>query len=205
MEHDTEGLPEVLQAPSTEPGQPEQSPRKAHQVLKRVGILATGLIAGAIGIATIQGSSGSNASNASQAANSQQQGPGGRFQGGPPGGFAGGSGGAGQIAGETRVAGTLSAVGSSSITVKVGSTGDGTTITIPVNGTTEILRNGATAKLANLKTGEQVFVHVIPSGSSTVAERIFAGTIGGAGFGGPPSDQQGQPGTTSGTGTTATT
>jgi len=91
--------------------------------------------------------------------------------------------------------GTISSVGSASITVKAT---DGTSTKVPVNGTTQIVRNGAIASLAALRSGDQVLVHVIPSGSSTVAERIFAGTSATGRFGGPPPGQQG-------TGTTSTT
>jgi hypothetical protein len=197
MEQDTTALPEELQAPSTEPAQADElagpRARTSGRILKGVGIVATGLVAGAIGIAAIQGSP--SATNAASTTNTPPGGAGFR-QGGPPGGPGGG------IAGESRVVGTITSVGSSSITVK-GS--DGTSTTVPVNGTTQIIRNGSVSSLSSLKSGDQVLVHVIPSGTGTVAERILAGssaTMGGpGGFGGRPGGAQGQPPT----GTTSTT
>jgi hypothetical protein len=74
-----------------------------------------------------------------------------------------------------------------------------------VNGTTTIMRDGASAGLSSLKSGDPVMVHVIPSGNSTVAERILAGTFtrqgGRGGFGGGPPGAPSQPAT----GPTATT
>jgi hypothetical protein len=205
MEPGTAALPEELVAPPTQPVQAPSPARRSSTVLKGVGIVATGLVAGAIGIATIQSSSGtSNAASTTQlggpAGAAGQPGQGG-FQGGPPGGFGGRGGG---VVGETRLTGTLRAVGTSGITVKAA---DGTATTVPVNGATEIVRNGTTAGLSALKAGDQVLVHVIPSGSSTVAERVFAGTSAtqGPGFGGPPPGAGGQAADPATTGTASAT
>ena len=90
--------------------------------------------------------------------------------GGFPGpGGAGGQGGG--VAGEQHLSGTITAVGSSSITVK--STAG--TATYAVNGTTEIDVNGSTSTLSALKVGSAVTVHVYPSGSTMMAERIIVG------------------------------
>ncbi|MCW2601621.1 MAG: hypothetical protein JWM02_3450 [Frankiales bacterium] len=200
MEQDTSALPEELQGPTTEPVHSELleggASRKRGRILKGVGIMATGLVAGAIGVAAMQGSGG--ATSAASTTNTPQTG----FQGGgPQGGFGGGG-----VPGQTRVFGTIASVGASSITVKAS---DGTSTTLAVNGTTEIVRNGATSSLSALKAGDQVVVHAVPSGSSTLAERILAGTSGTqrgpGGFGRRQPGQPGQPGPASGTGTTSTT
>ena len=196
MEHDSavldEGLPAELQAASADViEQAPPSPRRT--LLRGAGIVATGVVAGAIAVAALQSSSGASpaaVSGSTQQPAGQAGASGQGFRGGPPpgGGFGGPGGG---VAGETRLSGTLSAVGVSSITVKAA---DGTSTTVPVNGTTEIINNGASASLSVLSSGEQVLVHVVPSGSGTVAERIFAGT--GTGAGAPPPGPQGQTGAT---------
>lgn len=196
MEHDTAGLPEELTAPATEPvagpgSQP--APTRRGTVLRGIGIVTTGLVAGAIGVTAISSSSSAATSGSTTrfGAGPGQQG----FQGGPP-GVGGGRGG---VAGETRLRGTITAVGSASLTVKAL---DGTTTTVPVNGATEIVRDGSSASLSALEAGDPVLVHVVPSGTSTVAERVFAGTsaTAGPGPGGPPPGGQPPAGTTSGTG-----
>jgi hypothetical protein len=86
-----------------------------------------------------------------------------------PGGFGPGGG----VAGEQHVTGTLTAVGTSTVTVRSSS---GTT-TYPVTSSTQIVRNGAAATLSQLKVGDPVVVHVLPSRSGTkTLERIFAGS-----------------------------
>lgn len=192
MEQDTaDQLPEELAAPATEPVGAPVPPRRSGAVLKGLGIVTTGLVAGAIGVAAISSSSGTtNAASTSRFVGPAGQGG---FQGGPPGGF----GGRGGVAGETRLQSVLTAVGSSGITVKGL---DGTTTTVPVNGATEIVRNGAAASLSALQVGDQVLVHVVPSGSATVAERVFAGTSAsqGPGLGDPPPGAQPPAGGTTG-------
>ncbi|MGN6252002.1 MAG: hypothetical protein ACTHNS_09350 [Marmoricola sp.] len=111
--------------------------------------------------------------------------PGG-FQGGPPnaeGGMQGmqGQGMQGQgmqgpmggMDGEQHVTGTLTAVGDGTVTVKTTSG----TQTYQVTAATQILQDGATVTLTELKTGSSVLVHVLPSGSGDgTAERVLAGT-----------------------------
>lgn len=206
MDTDTVALPEELNAPSTHSEVPvPQPPSSRRSVLKGAGVVATGLVAGAVGVAALQGHSTVTLTNADNAASA-----GAGQLGAPPPGFANGGGPGfggrgGGVTGETRVAGTLSAIGASSITVTLA---DGTTQVVPVSSSTEIVRNGAQATLSQLVKGESVFVHVIPNGTGTVAERIFAGTTGqgGPGFGPPPGQQQGAPtDTTQGSGTVSTT
>jgi len=99
------------------------------------------------------------------------QGPNGQLPGGPP-GFAGGPGFGGRD-GEQRVNGTVTAVGSSSVTVKLAS---GTTATYAVIGSSDIVKNGARVSLSSIKVGDAVFLHVYPLNGRTIVEHLFAGT-----------------------------
>ena len=67
----------------------------------------------------------------------------------------------------------LTAIGGSSVTVR-GT--DGSTATIAVDDSTQVQEDGQTVALSSLKTGDAVLVHVLTSGSGTVAERVLAGT-----------------------------
>ncbi|HEY2298393.1 MAG TPA: hypothetical protein VGH43_11740 [Jatrophihabitans sp.] len=92
------------------------------------------------------------------------------------------------VAGEQQVQGTVSAVGTSSITV---STSSGKS-TYSVSSSTQIIRNGSAATLDQINVGDPVVVHLIPSSSGQQVERIIAGTMtepGGAG--GPNDDREG--------------
>ena len=171
-------MTEIPTAP--DPQDPQHLPREAspgpRSHLRRygpaTGLLVAGLVAGALGVTVLDHGSTTTAGTAA----AQQQG---HFPGGMRGGMGGG------VAGEVRVSGTLTAVGTSGITVEKA---DGTTATYTANGTTEVLRDGARSTLSALKTGDAVLVHVIPApGGGTVAERILAGTSATApGPGGPP-------------------
>jgi hypothetical protein len=191
MEHDTAVLPEELQAPPVETAGPPPS-RGAGGVLKGVGVVATGLVAGAIGVAVLQGSP-STAATSPAASTAQNVPPGAQGLPGRPNRLGQGLGGPGTggpgggVAGESRLVGTIASVGAASITVR---TAAGTSVTVPVNGATEIALNGALVSLAELKGGDQVLVHVIPAGTGTVAERILAGNAAGPGPGGPPAGKQ---------------
>ena len=169
--------------PATEPVA-QQPRRRSAGVLKGVGIVATGLVAGAVGIALLQGSPGTT-----PAASTTPE-PQSAFQGGPPGGFGRGGG----LPGDSWSVGTIASVGASSITVTAG---DGSTTVVPVSGSTEIVREGAPASLAALRSGDQVVFHLVTSGSGPVADRILAGTSVPRGPGGPAPAQPG-------TGTTST-
>lgn len=157
-------------------------------LLKGGGLLLAGLVAGAIGVAALHGSSGTPALAAS----------GGVSAGSAP--FdRGASGGRGGVDGEQHVSGTLTAVSASSVTVR--STSGSTTV--PVSASTQVLRDGSTAALSSLKVGEAVLVHVLPSGSGTVAEKVLVGTVQGpggtdrpdsGGSGPPPGDGDGPDG-----------
>lgn len=147
--------------------------------LKALGIVATAVVVGFVGVLTVQGSS------ASPSASNPPTGRGGF--GAPPGmtgGFA-----------PRGVQGTVASVSSSSITVR---TASGTS-TVKVTSATEVIVNGAPGSLSDVTKGATVFVHTEGTGSSQVAERIFVGTMGG--FGPPPGRQPGG----TGTGTTSST
>jgi hypothetical protein len=154
-------MSEIPMAP--DPRVEQQDPPARTSILRRrapaVGLVVAGLVAGALGVGvlghTATGTTGSNAAAGQHAR---------------PGGFGPGGG----VAGETRVSGTITVVGSSGITVRQA---DGTTATYAVNGTTDVRRDGAQSSLSGLKVGDHVLVHVVPSaGGGTVAERILAGT-----------------------------
>jgi hypothetical protein len=159
------------------------------------GFLAGGLVAGVLGGFVL--GHRSDGTTTFTPAGSQQQGS---LTSGGPGGVMPQQGGTGQQApqlsggldGEQRVQGTLTSVGSSSVTV---STSAGSA-TYKVNGSTQIVRNGQMASLSDLKAGEAVFLHVYTSGGTLLAERLFAGTSPMGGFpGGPPGvGQNTQPG-----------
>jgi uncharacterized protein DUF5666 len=99
----------------------------------------------------------------------------------------GGAGPGGGVAGEQHVQGAVTATTASTITVTSGSG----TATYAVDATTQIVRNGRNATLADLKVGDPVVVHVYPSSSGELlVERILAGTTpAGPGFDGPPTAQ----------------
>lgn len=181
------------------PGEPDAvaSPgprRPSNTVLRMAALVAAAAVAGGgvTYVLTHGSSSGGTAQVASTGTAGQlpggtgtapQGGTGtqpGTGQGGPGGGFGG-------VDGEQRIIGTISAVGSSSITV---ATSSGTQ-TYPVSGSTEIAQDGAQASLSDLTKGEVVLVHLIPSSSGSsdlVVERIIAGTGGFAPRGGPGQD-----------------
>jgi hypothetical protein len=79
------------------------------------------------------------------------------------------------LPGEQRLQGTLTALGPSSVTVRTVSG----TATYTVTSSTEILRDGVPATLAELKVGDAVFMHVYPAstGGPLQVERIFTGTM----------------------------
>lgn len=180
MEQDTT----VLEGPETDTAAPKGAdafvpagPRRRARWLTSVGIVATGLVAGAIGVATLQGSHSSAAATGAQGF----AGPGGTGQGRPPGGGFRDRGGLGR-----PVQGTISAISATSITV--GAT------TATINAATVILKDGAVSQASALATGDQVVVLTTTSGTSTVARQILAGTTLQGGFGGPPGQQpQDQP------------
>ncbi|MDX6214805.1 MAG: hypothetical protein QOG99_389 [Frankiales bacterium] len=137
---------------------------------KALGIFGTALIAGVVGVMTLQSSSASPS-----AASNPRGGPPG-FQGGPRGGFAG-----------SGLRGPVDALSATSITV------GGTTVT--VTSATTVIVNGAPGSLADVTKGTNVFVQTTGTGSSRVADRILVGSMRRGGPGGGPGPGQ-PPGTT---------
>lgn len=162
--------------------------------LRQAAWLATGAVAGAVVVAAwhsgqtnsvptspaaVQGQLPNGRGPGGQLPNNGQapggQAPGGQLPGGqaPP-GFGGGPGpGFGGRDGEQHVTGTVVAVGSSSVTVKLA---NGSTATYAVIDSSDIVKNGARVSLTAIKVGETVFLHVYPLNGRTVVEHLFAGT-----------------------------
>jgi hypothetical protein len=74
--------------------------------------------------------------------------------------------------GEQHVNGTVTAVGASSVTVRLA---NGSTATYAVIASSDIVKNGAPASLSAIKVGDTVFLHVYPLNGRTVVEHLFAG------------------------------
>jgi hypothetical protein len=172
-----------LQALTPAPEEPAAGGSSRAKALKAVGIVTTAAIVGAIGVATLQGSSSANPTTLSGPAGAPGQGA--PAQGGLGGGGRGGF--------DNGLIGTVSKVSATSITV-AGT--DGTTTTVKVTSATQVVENGATASLSAVDPGDTVFVHTEGTGASRYAERIMLGGFrqrgqGGPGFGQAPT----QPGT----------
>jgi hypothetical protein len=154
-------------------------------VLTAAGLVVAGLVAGAVGTLALGHSASDGTTTLTNAGN--QQGFGGRLpqgtapQGGDPrAGFGGGPGGG--LDGEQRLQGTLTAIGSSTVSVRTSSG----TATYAVTSSSELVRNGQQVALSGLRTGESVLLHVYPLNGRTVVERLFAGTLPQGGPGGVP-------------------
>jgi hypothetical protein len=136
------------------------------QIAVRAGLLAVGAAAGALVVTTVAHGSSTPTTPVANAGAQGPLGANGGPGGPPPGGFPGGR------AGEQHLTGTLTSVGASSVTVTTASG----TATYAVTSATQIIRNGNVSSLAALRSGDSVFVHVYPTGSTDqlTAERIFA-------------------------------
>jgi hypothetical protein len=155
-------------------------PEGRRTLLTGSALAAAGLVAGAVGTFAI-GHHGSGVTTLRNASSTSQQGPAsipGFRQGLQDGTLPGGGG----MDGEQRLEGTLTAVGSSSVTVK---TTSGTS-TYTVTASSQLVRNGESATLAELMTGDPVLLHVYPVNGKTVVERLFAGTMARGSFPGGP-------------------
>jgi hypothetical protein len=164
------------------------SGRSMSRRAKVIGIVATALVAGIVGVVTLQSSSASPSANAGPGG-----GPGGRpglGQGGFRGGQGGGQGfGQGGQLGARGLMGTVVSISSSSLTI---TSAQGST-TVQVTSATTVLVNGAQGSLSDVTKGATVLVRTSGTGSALVADRIFVGGGGvrGRGFGQPPGQQQG--------------
>lgn len=144
------------------------------------GWLAVGVVVGVIAVAALHSSTGNTAATgiagAPAAAANQNPGTGPQqgFAGGPPpGGFGGPGGGpGGRLAGEQHIVGSLTAVGSASITVK---NAEGTA-TYPIEASTVLVKGGQrVSSLSALTVGDTVVVHVYPLNGSTHVELVIDG------------------------------
>lgn len=163
-----EPAPDVVESTPPTPG------RRA--ALAAVGLVAAGALVSGVGVTALRShDAGTTATTPTGFANGQL--PNGQaLPGEGQDGFAGR--GPGGVDGEQRLAGTVTKVGSSSVTIR---TAGGTTA-YAVTAQTEIVRNGALASLSAIRAGDSVFVHLIPSnGSSYVVERLFAQSANGQG------------------------
>jgi len=179
------------------PAEPDGARRRRLPVVAVTAAwLAVGLVVGVIAVAVLHSGRAASANGLPAAAtgNQQQLPPGQGFPGpgfGGPGG--GGPGGRSGFGGEQHVVGTLSTVGSSSITVRAA----GTTTTYRIDATTQLVKDGQpVSSLAAMHVGDRVLVHVYTINGTTHVERVIDGM--------PPGFGGGDAGTNSGAGTTNT-
>lgn len=175
--------------------EPPPNPEPQHRPLRwfaAAGLIVAGvLVGGAVAFAVNNHDDGSGSTTSGTAQNGTAQngaagGPAASGAAGVP-AFGGRDGGPGGVAGEQHVQGTLAAIGTDTVTV---TTSSGSTV-YSVTGSTQIVRNGAQAGLAQLKVGDPVEAHVLPTSTNghKQLERLFAGTLparGGPGDGGGP-------------------
>lgn len=186
------GEPTTEAPGTTEPAAVTRGPGRtrvpAHQLAVPALLVAGGVLAGGLGVWALQdhATTPTGFSARASAGDAPFGGPqrfGGQQDDGRQGGGFGSPGGG--FADEQHVTGTLAGVGASSITVRTASG----TQTYTVTSSTDVQRNGSRVPLSALKVGDPVVVHVYPSGSTTVVERVLAGTV--PAFGGPPPAQDG--------------
>ncbi len=168
-----------------------------------VGLVAASVLAGALGVAALTSTSTSSNAAATTPAAPQSGVTGGGTtaggetgNGGPDNSVPGRLGMAdpdrlGRVSqdGEQHVVGTLTAVSSTSITVKSAA---GMSSTYTVKPQTPVWKNGAQSSVSALASGDRVLVHVLTGGSTPVVERIMAGQV--PMFGGRHLDRDGGPG-----------
>ena len=155
----------------------ESSPGRRRTALVAVGLVAAGALVSGVAISALRAHTA--ATTAAQTGSTGAQVPAGQIPSGgqvlPDQGQGGFGGGPGGVEGEQRLGGVVTAVGGSSVTIR---TASGTTA-YAVTAQTEIVRNGALARLSAVRAGDSVFVHLIPAGgSSYVVERLFAQSAG---------------------------
>ena len=164
----------VAPPPGSEPEAPAPTAPRSRwrRYLVPAAVVVAGIAIGAGGALALTGHGGQGSRNTAEVGSIESDQRGGNGDGN----------GAGPVAGERHVQGTISAVGASSVTVR---TTSGTT-TYTVGSSTQIMRNGAPATLTELKVGDPVEVHVLPasSGGTPQLERILAGALPQGGPGG---------------------
>ena len=154
-----------------DPATPEPAPRRRiPAAVLTAGWLAVGLVIGVIAMTVLHSSRSTNANGVPAAATGNQPPVAGGF-GGPP-GLGGGFGGG--FDGEQHLLGTLTAVGSSTITVH---TASGTT-TYHIDSTTQLVKDGQqVSSLSAMHVGDSVVVHVYPLNGTTHVERVIDGGV----------------------------
>jgi hypothetical protein len=131
------------------------TPKRRRGVATGAALIGTGVVAGAIvGATVLSGAATTSPSTAPNSSSSQQEGT-----------FHGGGHGPGR--GDLGLTGTVTAVGSSSVTIKTSTA----TTTYQVDGNSDIDKNGE-AKLSDLKVGDAVRFNVT---GSNVIDKLHAG------------------------------
>lgn len=191
--------------PSEDPGESlESGPADPSPNARRIKMAAVATAIALVGGGTVL-LTGHHSSNASAAigpgGNAGFGGPPGTSSGGPSGSSAGGpsvgSDGHTERSGEQHIQGTITAISGSHVTIKT----TAGTHSYVVTSQTQIMKDGATATLAQLKTGDSVFAHVYPSSGKLLVERLFDGALPSFGSqGGPGGPPPGVSGNGSGSG-----
>ena len=171
-----------------DPAEPAPKRRIPPAVLT-AGWLAVGLVVGVIAMTVLHSSRSTNANGVPAAVAGNQPPAAGGFGGPPAGGPQGSGGGFGS---EQHLIGTLTAVGSSTITVR---TTNGTT-TYHIDSTTQLVKDGQqVSSLSAMHAGDNVVVHVYPLNGTMHVERVIDGV---------PPGQDGNGGGQDNAGTTTT-
>ena len=158
--------------------------------------LLAGLVIGALVVAMLHSNSSTNAAGLPAGAPAANQAPAGQLPNGqlpngqipngqapPAGGFGGGF--RGGLPGEQHIVGTLTAIGTTSITVH---TTDGTA-TYPIESSTLLIKDGQRVSSPSaLTVGDTVVVHVYPQNGSTHTEMVIDGVPTGRGGDDGPDD-----------------
>ena len=168
---------------------PPVAQKRIPPMVLTAGWLALGLVVGVLAMTLLHANGSTNANGVPTAVTGNlPPGTGGQGFNGPP-GFGSGSG----VGGEQRLFGTLTAVGSSSFTLR---TSSGST-TYRVDATTELVKDGQrVSSLSAMQVGDSVLVHVYPVNGTAHVERVIDG---------PPPGRGGDGGgTAQNTGTTTT-
>jgi hypothetical protein len=159
-----ESWQDILASPqASEPEPAEPPPGRSRSMLKGAALVLAGLVVGTVAVTAAQAATRDAGTTAAAPAVLSTTDDPPAFDGGR--GF-----GRGGFDGEQRLSGTLTAVGADSVTVR---TSEGTA-TYAVLGVTDIRRDGQEVALSSLRAGDAVLVHVLPTSSGLVAERILA-------------------------------
>jgi hypothetical protein len=177
--------PQVTADQAAAPAPPAAVPRKWNgTVVAGVAALLVA-VGGTTGYLVSHASSGTATSTASA-------------QQGAHGGTPGGAGDLGFQPTQYRLDGTITAVGSGTVTIR---TTSGTTTTYTVTSSTHLLSDGSTVPLSSFQVGDSVRGSTTTQGGTTLDDLVAGDLGGGARTGTPPQDSTGT--ATQGTGTTS--